>query len=162
MKSIVILCLKSGADPPLRPPRIAWLEGIVASDQQQRNGWIYLWGCIIPNPPKVTGALFMTIEKVGGPVKNLGIPIKLLYIIEFEILKSGQKHIFGTAKYVKFSLSYISLWILYTCIYLLAWIQRFGVRVPLRSRHFVSQKLLTLSQEHLFMCRKWMLLPLHS
>ena len=79
MKSIVILCLKSGADPPLRPPRIAWLEGIVASDRQQRNGWIYLWGCIIANPPKLTDALFMTIEKVGGPVKNLGIPIKLLY-----------------------------------------------------------------------------------
>ena len=38
MKYIVILCLKSGADPPLRSPRIAWLEGIVTSDRQQRNG----------------------------------------------------------------------------------------------------------------------------
>ena len=36
-----------------------------------------------------------------------------------------------------------------------------GVRVPLRSRHFLSQKLLTLSQEHPFVCRKWMLLPTH-
>ena len=33
----VILCLKSGADPLLRSPQIAWLEGIVASDRQQRN-----------------------------------------------------------------------------------------------------------------------------
>ena len=37
MKSIVILCLKSGADPPLWFPRIAWLEGIVTSGRQQRN-----------------------------------------------------------------------------------------------------------------------------
>ena len=39
MKSIVILCLKSGADPPLRSPRIAWLEGILTSGRQQRNDW---------------------------------------------------------------------------------------------------------------------------
>ena len=38
MKYIVIICLKSGADPPLRFPRIAWLEGIVTSGRQQRNG----------------------------------------------------------------------------------------------------------------------------
>ena len=37
MKSIVILCLKSGAHPPLRSLRIAWLEGIVTSGRQQRN-----------------------------------------------------------------------------------------------------------------------------
>ena len=41
-----------------------------------------------------------------------------------------------------------------------AWIRRLGVRVPLRLRHFLST--LTLSQEHLFVCRKWMLLPAHS
>ena len=32
-----IYCLKSSADPPLRSPRIAWLEGIVTSGRQQRN-----------------------------------------------------------------------------------------------------------------------------
>ena len=37
VKSIVILCLKSGADPPLRSLRVAWLEGIVTSGRQQRN-----------------------------------------------------------------------------------------------------------------------------
>ena len=40
MKSIVILCLKSGAGPPLRSPRIAWLEGIVTWGRQQHNGEI--------------------------------------------------------------------------------------------------------------------------
>ena len=30
--------LKSGADPQLRSPLIAWLEGIVTSDRQQHNG----------------------------------------------------------------------------------------------------------------------------
>ena len=46
MKSIVILCLKSGADPLFGSPRIAWLEGIVTSGQQQRNGtwtWSVVW-----------------------------------------------------------------------------------------------------------------------
>ena len=35
-----------------------------------------------------------TYEKVGGPVKNMGEPIKLLYTIIYEILKSCQKYIF--------------------------------------------------------------------
>ena len=44
-----------------------------------------------------------------------------------------------------------------------AWILRLWIRVPLRSRHFLSQKkTLTLSQERPFVCRKWMLLPAHS
>ena len=43
MKSIVILCLKSAADPPLRPPRITWLEGIVTSGRQQRNETLNEW-----------------------------------------------------------------------------------------------------------------------
>ena len=37
MKSIVILCLKSGVEHPLWYPRIAWLERIVTSGRQQRN-----------------------------------------------------------------------------------------------------------------------------
>ena len=40
MKPIVILCLKSSADPPLRSLQIAWLEGIVTSGRQQRNGYL--------------------------------------------------------------------------------------------------------------------------
>ena len=52
MKSIVILCLKSGADPPLRSPRITLFEAIVTTGRQQRNvGWNCLsrnrlWACL--------------------------------------------------------------------------------------------------------------------
>ena len=38
------------------------------------------------------------------------------------------------------------------------WFWRLGVRVPLRSRHFVC-KTMTLSQQNPFVCRKLMLLP---
>ena len=46
MKSIVILCLKSGADPPLRSPRITLFEAIVTTGQQQRN---VCWNCLSRN-----------------------------------------------------------------------------------------------------------------
>ena len=44
-----------------------------------------------------------TDEKVGGPVKNMGVPIKLLYISMFKIRKSCKKLIFGPVKHEKFS-----------------------------------------------------------
>ena len=44
---------------------------------------------------KLAGPQFMTDENVGGPVENMIRPIKLLYVIMFEILKSCQKCIFG-------------------------------------------------------------------
>ena len=43
-----------------------------------------------------------TDEKVGGPVKNMGGPIKLLYITMFKIGKSCRKLIFGSVKHAKF------------------------------------------------------------
>ena len=43
---------------------------------------------------KLGSPWFTTYEKVGGPVKNMGGPIKLLYTIIYEILKSCQKYIF--------------------------------------------------------------------
>ena len=52
---------------------------------------------------KLTSPRSSTDEKVGGPVKNMGGPIKLLYIIMFNILKSCQKWIFGPIKDEKFS-----------------------------------------------------------
>ena len=45
----------------------------------------------------------MTDEKVGGPMKNMGGLIMLLYIVMFEILKSCLKCIFGLVKHKKFS-----------------------------------------------------------
>ena len=47
-------------------------------------------------------------------------------------------------------------------VYLPNYIWRLRDWVPLRSRHFQSQNLFTLSQEHPFVCRKWMLLLTHS
>ena len=44
----------------------------------------------------------MNDEKVGGPVKNMGGPIKLIFVIMFEILKSCQKSIVGQVKHGKF------------------------------------------------------------
>ena len=44
-----------------------------------------------------------TDEKVGGPVKNMGGPIKLLNITMFKIGKSCKKLIFGPVKHEKFS-----------------------------------------------------------
>ena len=56
-----------------------------------------------PDTAKLTGPRSSTDEKVGGPVKNMGGPIKLLYVIMFNILKSCQKWIFGPVKLEKFS-----------------------------------------------------------
>ena len=42
------------------------------------------------------------MRKVGGPMKNMGGPIKLLFVIMFEILKCFQKCIFGPVKHEKF------------------------------------------------------------
>ena len=47
---------------------------------------------------KLVGPWSMTNGKVGGPVKNMGGPIKLLYVIMFKILKCCQKCIFGPVK----------------------------------------------------------------
>ena len=44
-----------------------------------------------------------TDKKVGGPMKNMRGPIKLLYKSMFKIGKSCQKLIFGLAKHKKFS-----------------------------------------------------------
>ena len=44
-----------------------------------------------------------TNEKVGGPVKNMGGPIKLFCITMFKIGKSCKKLIFGPVKHEKFS-----------------------------------------------------------
>ena len=52
---------------------------------------------------KLVSPRSLTDEKVGGPVKNMGGPIKLLYIIMFKIGKSGKKIIFGPVKHEKFS-----------------------------------------------------------
>ena len=56
-----------------------------------------------PDTAKLTGPRSSTDEKVGGPVENMGGPIKLLYVIMFNILKSCQKWIFGPVKHEKFS-----------------------------------------------------------
>ena len=60
-----------------------------------------LW--CIPDTTKLTGPGSSTDEKVGGPVKNMGAPIKLIYVIMFNILKSCQKWIFSPVKHEKFS-----------------------------------------------------------
>ena len=52
---------------------------------------------------KLTGPRSSTDEKVGGPVKNMRGPIKLLYVIMFNILKSCKKWTFGPVKHDKFS-----------------------------------------------------------
>ena len=41
---------------------------------------------------KLSGAWSSIDEKVGGPVKNIRGPIKLLYVIIFEILESFKKN----------------------------------------------------------------------
>ena len=56
-----------------------------------------------PDSVKLTGLWSMPNEKVGGPVKNMGGPIKLLCVIMFEILKSYQECNFGPVKPEKFS-----------------------------------------------------------
>ena len=43
-----------------------------------------------------------TDEKLGGPVKNMGGPIKPFYVLMFEIVKSCQKCIFWPVKHEKF------------------------------------------------------------
>ena len=58
--------------------------------------------CLVSDTAKLTGPRSSTDEKVGGPVKNMRGPIKLLYVIMFNILKSCQKWIFGPVKHEKF------------------------------------------------------------
>ena len=56
-----------------------------------------------PDSAKLVSPRSSTDEKVGGPVKNMGGPIKLLYITMFKIGKSCNKLIFGPVKQEKFS-----------------------------------------------------------
>ena len=56
-----------------------------------------------------------TDEKVGGPVKNMGGPIKLLCITMFKIGKSCRKLIFGPVKHAKFSRCLVHYIILVSC-----------------------------------------------
>ena len=51
-----------------------------------------------------------TDEIVGGPVKNMGGPIKLLYITMFKIGKSCKKLIDGLVKHEKFSQCLGEIW----------------------------------------------------
>ena len=66
-----------------------------------RYTWVFIFKDA--DTAKLTGPRSSTDEKVGGPVKNMGGPIKLLYVIMFNILKSCQKWIFGPVKHEKFS-----------------------------------------------------------
>ena len=56
-----------------------------------------------PDSAKLVSRRSLTDEKVGGPVKNMGGPIKLLYITMFKIGISCKKLIFGPEKHEKFS-----------------------------------------------------------
>ena len=58
------------------------------------------YGCT--DSAKLVSPQSSTDEKVGGPVKNMGGPIKLLYITMFKIGKSCKKLIFGPVKHEKF------------------------------------------------------------
>ena len=57
----------------------------------------------ITDSAKLVSPRSSTDEKVAGPVKNMGGPIKLLYITTFKIGKSCEKLIFGLVKHEKFS-----------------------------------------------------------
>ena len=59
--------------------------------------------CLAADSAKLVSPRSWTDEKVGGPVKNMGGPIKLLYITMFKIGKSCKKLIFGPVKHEKFS-----------------------------------------------------------
>ena len=48
-------------------------------------------------------------KQVGGPVKNVGEPVKLCYIIMFKIVENSKKCIFVPVKHEKFSRC-LSLW----------------------------------------------------
>ena len=61
---------------------------------------VQLW----PDSAKLVSPRFSTGEKVGGPVKNMGGPIKLPYITMFKTVKNCKKLIFGPVKHEKFSL----------------------------------------------------------
>ena len=56
-----------------------------------------------PDSAKLVSPRSSTDEKVEGPVKNMGGPIKLLYITMFKIGKSCKKMNFGLVKHEKFS-----------------------------------------------------------
>ena len=56
----------------------------------------------MPDSAKLVSPRSSADEKVGGPVKNMGGPIKLLCITMFKIGKSCRKLIFGPVKHAKF------------------------------------------------------------
>ena len=73
---------------------IAWITGITQGAISE---------ILKPDSAKLVSPRSSTDEKVGGPVKNMGGPIKLLYITMFKMGKSCKKLIFGPVKHEKFS-----------------------------------------------------------
>ena len=64
---------------------------------------IYILKSPYTDSAKLVSPRSSTDEKVGGPVKNMGGPIKVPYITMFKIGKRCKKLIFGPVKLEKFS-----------------------------------------------------------
>ena len=82
------------------------MEKALAKWNPEQNGRQFaddIFMSICSDSAKLVSPRSSTDEKVGGPVKSMGRPIKLLYITAFKIGKSCKKSIFGPVKHEKLS-----------------------------------------------------------